>query len=66
MTRYLAFLRAINVGGRTVKMEELKKLVALPGFKNIASYIQSGNLAFDHAEKDPQVLIDKITVVAVA
>jgi len=60
MTRYLAFLRAINVGGRTVKMDDLKKLVAMPGFKNIASYIQSGNLAFDHAEKDPQVLIDKI------
>ncbi len=60
MTRYLVFLRAINVGGHTVKMEELKKLIAMPGFKNIASYIQSGNLAFDHAGTDPQALIDKI------
>ena len=60
MTRYAAFLRAINVGGRTVKMDELKKHFAMPGFKNIVSYIQSGNLAFDHAETDQQVLIPKI------
>ena len=32
----------------------------MPGFKNMVSYIQSGNLAFDHAQTDPQVLIDKI------
>ncbi len=60
MTRYATFLRAINVGGRTIKMDELKKLLAMPGFKNITSYIQSGNLAFDHAETNPGVLIAKI------
>ncbi len=32
----------------------------MPGFKNIVSYIQSGNLAFDHAETDQQILIGKI------
>jgi len=45
--RYAAFLRAVNVGGRVVKMDELKKLFQLPGISNISSYIQSGNLIFD-------------------
>lgn len=47
MTRYVALLRAVNVGGRVVKMEELKQLFALPGIKNISTYIQSGNVLFD-------------------
>jgi uncharacterized protein (DUF1697 family) len=60
MTRYIAFLRAINVGGRTVKMDKLKELLAMPGLKNIATYIQSGNVVFDHKETDREVLIAKI------
>ncbi|MBS1587778.1 MAG: DUF1697 domain-containing protein [Bacteroidetes bacterium] len=51
--RYVAFLRAVNVGGRVVKMDELKGLFAMPGIKNISTYIQSGNVVFDsNAEKD--------------
>jgi uncharacterized protein (DUF1697 family) len=60
MTRYIAFLRAINVGGRTVKMDKLKELLAMPGFKNIATYIQSGNVVIEHKETDREVLIAKI------
>jgi uncharacterized protein (DUF1697 family) len=60
MTKYIAFLRAINVGGRVVKMDMLKKLMAMPGFKNITTYIQSGNVVFEHTETDKNVLIDKI------
>jgi uncharacterized protein (DUF1697 family) len=53
MARYVAFLRAVNVGGRVVKMEELKELFAMPGIKNISTYIQSGNVVFDATtEKD--------------
>ena len=55
MTRYIALLRAVNVGGRIVKMDELKKLFALPGIKNISTYIQSGNVLFD-SEKDEATL----------
>jgi len=58
--KYIAFLRAINVGGRVVKMDDLKKMLAMPGFKNITSYIQSGNLVFDHSETDMEVLINKV------
>ncbi|MBI3510316.1 MAG: DUF1697 domain-containing protein [Bacteroidetes bacterium] len=52
MTKYIAFLRAVNVGGRVVKMEELKKIFALPGLKNISTYIQSGNVIFETNETD--------------
>ncbi len=59
MIRYVAFLRAINVGGRVVKMDALKTMLTLPGIKNISTYIQSGNVVFDStAEKD--VLEQKI------
>ncbi|WP_030061932.1 MULTISPECIES: DUF1697 domain-containing protein [Streptomyces] len=45
-TTYIAFLRAINVGGRTVKMERLRALFAELGLGNVRSYIQSGNVFF--------------------
>ena len=46
--RYVALLRGINVGGNTmIKMEELRKTFEALGFKNVTSYVNSGNLAFD-------------------
>jgi len=60
MTQYVAFLRAINVGGRMVKMEDLKKILALPGIKNIGTYIQSGNVVFHSPETDRDTLAKKI------
>ena len=52
MTRYIAFLRAINVGGRTVKMDELRTLFAAMGFAGVATFIASGNVIFaaDHPD----------------
>ncbi|MEV6973297.1 DUF1697 domain-containing protein [Kitasatospora sp. NPDC093806] len=45
-TTYLAFLRAVNVGGRTVKMERLRGLFTELGLERVGSYIQSGNVFF--------------------
>lgn len=45
--RYIALLRAINVGGHTVKMDQLKTLVAELGFANVTTFIASGNVIFD-------------------
>lgn len=46
--RYIALLRGINVGGNTmIKMAELKAMFESLGFKNVATYINSGNIAFD-------------------
>lgn len=60
MPKYIAFLRAINVGGRVVKMDALKQHFALPGFKNISTYIQSGNVIFEHTSTDAAALTKKI------
>ena len=45
-TEYVAFLRAINVGGRVVKMSELKKVFEQLGLDNVATFIASGNVIF--------------------
>ncbi len=48
--RYVALLRGINVGGNTmIKMEALRNTFEGVGLRNVVSYINSGNLAFDAA-----------------
>lgn len=61
MMRYVAFLRGINVSGqKLIKMEVLRQYFELPGFKNIVTYIQSGNVLFDSKEVDEAKLLTKI------
>ncbi|MFJ1702177.1 DUF1697 domain-containing protein [Kitasatospora sp. NPDC088346] len=57
---YIAFLRAINVGGRTVRMERLRELFAELGLERVRSYIQSGNVFFDTARTDRAALTRRI------
>ncbi|MFN2501780.1 MAG: DUF1697 domain-containing protein [Pyrinomonadaceae bacterium] len=46
--RYIALLRGINLGGKTmVKMEELRTIFEALGLKGVKTYINSGNAAFD-------------------
>ncbi|HEX5447781.1 MAG TPA: DUF1697 domain-containing protein [Candidatus Saccharimonadales bacterium] len=48
MTRYVALLRGINVGGKTkVEMPRLKKIFETVGCRNVITYINSGNVMFD-------------------
>jgi uncharacterized protein (DUF1697 family) len=48
MTRYIALLRAVNVGGTgKLPMADLKALCAQLGFARIETYIASGNVVFD-------------------
>lgn len=44
MSLYLAFLRAINVGGRNVKMADLKRHLVEAGHEQVETFIASGNL----------------------
>lgn len=46
MTRFLALLRAVNVGGNTLKMEALRKAMETLPVSNVSTYIQSGNMLF--------------------
>lgn len=52
-TRYVAFLRAINVGGHTVKMDQLRKLFEEMGLANVETFIASGNVIFESDEAEP-------------
>lgn len=52
LRRYVAFLRAINVGGHIVKMDHLRTLFESLGFANVATFIASGNVIFDSPVKD--------------
>ncbi|MBI5296067.1 MAG: DUF1697 domain-containing protein [Chloroflexi bacterium] len=47
-TKYVAFLRAINVGGtKIIKMDALRRMFESLGCANVATYIQSGNVIFE-------------------
>ncbi len=46
MTAYVALLRAVNVGGRGVKMAELRALFADLGLAGARTHLQSGNVVF--------------------
>ena len=56
MARYIAFLRAINVGGHTVKMDRLRALFQELPLANVETFIASGNVLFDSDESDTRVL----------
>lgn len=43
----IAFLRAINVGGHTVKMDRLRKLFEEAGMREVSTFIASGNVIFE-------------------
>ena len=60
MARYIAFLRAINVGGHTVKMEALRELFSTLGFSNVETFIASGNVIFETKAAPDRVLENKI------
>jgi uncharacterized protein (DUF1697 family) len=45
--RVIALLRGVNVGGRTVPMADLRAGLEAGGATGVASYLQSGNVAFD-------------------
>jgi uncharacterized protein (DUF1697 family) len=59
--RYVALLRGINVGGKSlVKMADLKTCVEELGLDNVSTYIASGNLLFESGERSAAKLEKKI------
>jgi len=54
-SRTIAFLRAINVGGRTVKMDQLRVLFSSLGLSNVETFIASGNVIFDSVDDDGEL-----------
>lgn len=60
MPKYIAFLRAINVGGHTVKMDHLRQLFIDMGFIGVETFIASGNVIFKTPENDLPALESRI------
>lgn len=60
MNRYIAFLRAINVGGHTVKMDALARLFRELGLTGVETFIASGNVIFQTEESRPAALERRI------
>lgn len=52
MPRFVAFLRAINVGGHNVRMGELRALFEGMKFGAVDTFIASGNVVFEADETD--------------
>jgi len=59
-TQYIAFLRAINVGGHIVKMAELKKVFEAARLDDVATFIASGNVIFSSRARDAAKLEQQI------
>jgi uncharacterized protein (DUF1697 family) len=58
---FVALFSGINVGGnRIVKMAELRSFFAELGFRDVATYVQSGNVVFRSAKGDAATLAKQL------
>lgn len=59
---WIALLRGINVGGNNIlPMADLRAIMLDLKFKNVRTYIQSGNAIFESRSKDPEKLSKKLS-----
>lgn len=55
MTRYIAFLRGVNVGGVNLKMAEVAKAMEAAGFTEVKTILASGNVLLDSTSNAAKV-----------
>lgn len=60
MTCYVAFLRGMNLGGRRIKNEELKREFASLGFAGVSCFRASGNVIFATDDDEETKLAGRI------
>jgi uncharacterized protein (DUF1697 family) len=57
LKKYILLLRGINVGGKNkISMKELKELLDENGFRDVVTYINSGNIIFSSENSDVEFL----------
>lgn len=56
MTVWIALLRAVNVGGRRVRMAELRAVCQALGFTGVRTFIASGNVVLASPRPDSQAV----------
>ena len=60
MERYVAFLRGMNLGGRRIKNEQLRKEFEALGLNDVACFRASGNVVFATEESNEVTLASRI------
>ena len=61
MPTYIAMLRGINVSGhRIIRMEDLRKSFETLGFRQVKTYVQSGNVIFEAGKDSAAGLCEQI------
>lgn len=60
MPHYIALLRGVNVGGRTVKMDKLRAVLGKAGLTDVETLIASGNVLFRTGSRSDAALEKKI------
>lgn len=63
MPRYIALLRAVNVGGRVYKMADLRAHLSEAGLKDVETYIQTGNVRFGTGMRSPAKVEQRVESV---
>jgi len=56
----ISLLRGVNVGGKTVSMDQIRRCYESLGFTGVRTYIQSGNVVFHYQKGDSQGLAGKL------
>jgi uncharacterized protein (DUF1697 family) len=64
MPTYVAFLRAVNVGGRFVKMAGLRRALEDGGFGDVETHIQSGNVKVTSRRRSVDSVASELSRVA--
>jgi uncharacterized protein (DUF1697 family) len=54
MNRYVAFLRGMNLGGRRIKSEELRRHFEEMGFEEVSTFRASGNVIFSALKRETE------------
>ena len=54
--KLVAFLRAINVGGHVVRMDDLRRVFVDSGLSNVETFIASGNVIFESRSRNMAAL----------
>lgn len=54
MDRYVAFLRGMNLGGRRIKNEELRRHFEKMGLEEVATFRASGNVVFATSKREAE------------
>jgi uncharacterized protein (DUF1697 family) len=64
MTRYAVFLRAINTGRRRLKMADLAAAYREAGYRDVSTYIASGNVVLSSPALPEAPALSKVVVDA--